>query len=283
MDKEKQLITLANYIMDFKKRRVHPWDLGLRAKRGLSSMSAYRTKTCVNIMATLTDEEIARFEGIEDFKNYILRFKEILNDQKKKESLKNIDKNDKFINIIETLKKEIEPIIVEQQEKIAKYAWTNWERMNKEFAELGEQAFTEKYGRKDYYSYRDRSKFRWSLSSYRRSYPGSLLNLPEKYVQKDIESRQKAYADAEYAKVNKLIAKLAQRYPFIDDMKLTGTNKSVSGIEFTMSANIDGKPVRIDTSTIYAGGYNIQRLHLRWLLHVINLETGKTMASIRGN
>ena len=49
---------------------------------------------------------------------------------------------------------------------------------------------------------------------------------------------------------------------------MTNFRKGVDGIEFTLSAdNPDGK-VNIFTQTIYAGGYNIQKLHLRWLMHV---------------
>ena len=49
---------------------------------------------------------------------------------------------------------------------------------------------------------------------------------------------------------------------------MTNFGSSLDGIEFVLSADSPEGKVVIDTSTIYAGGYNIQRLHLRWLMHV---------------
>jgi len=275
--RETKLTTLLKYIQDFQGRKISAWNLGLRAKRGLSSSSAYRTKMCVDILSDLPQSEIDRLKKIESISSYIRQFEYFLIDQNKKQALKDIDKSDKFENIIKTLQKEIEPVIVEQQEKIKKYAWSNWERINKEYDQIGDNAFTEKYGRSHYgYS-------RKSLSEYRRSYPGSLLKMPEKYVERDTKARQDAYKNKEYGKVKHLIGKLAERYSTINNIKLTNTSRSVDGIEFTMKANIGETPIIINTNTIYAGGYNIQRLHLRWLMSVIDKGTGKTMASIRGN
>jgi len=274
------------YVEGMIKRRIRPYDLGLRVKRGLSSATAYQTKLCVGYLDEMNQKDIDSMLSNEHYKPYMNVFISFAKELKRKENLKNIDKSSKFEDIIETLKKEIKPIIVEQQEKIKDHAWSSWKKINKEYEEIGEESFKEKYGRKLYFG-RNRNTgepiTRLSLSDYTRSYPGCYLRMSEKFVERDIKSRQEAYQTAEYGKVNKLIGKLAERYPSIDDMKLTNTDRSVSGIEFTMSAKIEGSPVRIDTTTIYAGGYNIQRLHLKWLLHVIDIKTRKTIASIRGN
>lgn len=268
------------YIKEMIHRRIYPYNLGMRAKRGLSSATAYQTKQAVNIVKDMSQDDIDYFLNNEKYKPFMQSFLGFAQDIKKKEMNKNIDKSDKYSEIISEIKKMIDPIIVEQQEKIKKNIVNSWKRINKEYEEIGEDGMKEKYGRKVYR--RDGTIAYVSMSDFLHSFIGTLWKKPEKYLHYEIESQQKSYKDKEYAKVNKLISNLAQRYPDIDNIKLVDTNRSVNGIEFTMTATMGDKNLVIETSTIYAGGYNIQRLHLRWLMHVIDTGTGKTLSSFKG-
>jgi len=275
-DKQK----LEYYLNQMVSRRIHPYNLGLRAKTGLSSATAYQTKQSVEIVANMSQDDINYFLSNKDYKPYMDSFLRFANELNKKQISKNIDQSEKYSKIISEIKEEIEPIIKEQQEKIKKSIIYSWKSINKEYEEIGEEGFNKKYGKKVYR--RDGSVAYISMSEFLRSFIGSLWRKPEKYLIKEIEYQQKTYKDKEHAKVNKLISNLSQRYPNIDNIKLINTKRSINGIEFNMIAEMGDRELIIDTSTIYAGGYNIQKLHLRWLMHVIDKETRKTLSSFKG-
>jgi hypothetical protein len=261
-------------------RRISPYNLGMRAKIGLSSASAYQTKLCVNMIKDMSKSDVDSLLGVEEYNPYMRMFISFADELKKKEMNKNIDKSEKFSKIISDIKNEIDPIIKEQQEKIKKSIIKSWENINKEYEEIGESNFKQKYGTK---RYRAGGTYYISMTDFSMSFLGSLLKKSEKYLMIDIEGRQKAYKDKEYAKINRLITNLYERYNDIDNIKLINTNRSVNGIEFTMTANVNDTNLIINTTTIYAGGYNIQRLHLRWLMNVIDRKTGRTVYSIKGD
>jgi hypothetical protein len=228
----------------------------------------------------MSKSDVDSLLGVEEYNPYMRMFISFADELKKKEMNKNIDKSEKFSKIISDIKNEIDPIIKEQQEKIKKSIIKSWENINKEYEEIGESNFKQKYGTK---RYRAGGTYYISMTDFSMSFLGSLLKKSEKYLMIDIEGRQKAYKDKEYAKINRLITNLYERYNDIDNIKLINTNRSVNGIEFTMTANVNDTNLIINTTTIYAGGYNIQRLHLRWLMNVIDRKTGRTVYSIKGD
>lgn len=89
-----------------------------------------------------------------------------------------------------------------------------------------------------------------------------------------IQTAQQAFRRGELDKVNILFFRLFKSNPTLQNYTLVG---SYDGGEFTLEANNEkGEKIVIQTNTITAGGYNIQRLHTRWLVSVRNTVSGKT-------
>jgi len=88
------------------------------------------------------------------------------------------------------------------------------------------------------------------------------------------ERAVKLFRDGEEFKVSVLFYRLFKSNPTLVEYDML---KPYDGNEFTIGAkNEKGEKIVIQTNTITAGGYNIQRLHTRWLVSVRNSVTGKT-------
>lgn len=108
------------------------------------------------------------------------------------------------------------------------------------------------------------------MHNFESSLLGRLLEAQPGPTKEIIKKQQQAYREKEYFKVITLLYRLETKYPGLENLKMINFSTGVSGIEFTLTANIDDIFYTIVTNTIYAGGYNIQRLHLRWLMHITN-------------
>lgn len=93
-------------------------------------------------------------------------------------------------------------------------------------------------------------------------------------VDKLIEQLQKQFREGEEFKVELLFHRLIKKNPTLNNYKLSSP---YNGNEFTLNAvNDKGEGIVIQTNTITAGGYNIQRLHTRWLVDMKNTATNKS-------
>ena len=88
-----------------------------------------------------------------------------------------------------------------------------------------------------------------------------------------IERAQTQFRQNEELKVEILFHRLMKNNPTLRKYELA---VPYNGSEFTLSAeNEKGEELLIQTNTIEAGGYNIQRLHTRWLVGIRNTVTNK--------
>jgi len=256
-------------------------------RSGISSAAAYQTKALVDLLPQLSAAEIEELSGMNytnrngrafNYKPYIEHFQRLGGEKQVKTDMKQISQaTDQYGDLIKQIKEKIEDFLIEQEQKIDADIKKSWEYIRNEYKTLSREDFAKKFGEKKVMRAIGNApaKEYYTLSMFEATRLGILLRTSIERLPEFIAKAQKAYREKEYGKIDKLIYKLKARYPSLANFIMTNFRKGVDGIEFTLTAdNPDGK-VSIFTQTIYAGGYNIQRLHLRWLMNVSDAQGKK--------
>jgi hypothetical protein len=264
----------------------NPYMLRTRKVQGISSAAAYQTKMIVELLPQLTPQEMDEISQMSyvnrrgnkvDFQKFMDKFQSLAGEAKGKADVKSIasaGNKDQYAILIAAIKTKIEDFLLEQEQKIATDITEARKHIQDRYKSMDRKAFEEYYGEKVYMrkggygSPIDPNDFYYSMSKFYASRLGVLLQLSDARLPEFILKAQKAYRTKEYSKVDGLVYKLKTKYPNLSNFVMTNYRKGVDGIEFTLTADSPEGKVSILTQTIYAGGYNIQRLHLRWLMHV---------------
>jgi hypothetical protein len=273
----------------------HPYMLKTRGggRSGISSAAAFQTKTAVELLSQLSAAEIDELNQMKytnrngktfEFKPYIEQFKKFAGQQQTKQDVKTVSTGkDQYAILIAAIKVKIEDFLKEQEIKIENDIRESRQRIQEQYNSMTREEFAKRYGEmkttRAFGNQPEREYY--SMSMFEVSRLGVLLRLSEANLPLFITKAQKMYRDKEYSKIDKLIYKLKTRYPDLSNFVMTNFRKGVNGIEFTLTADNPDGQVSIFTQTIYAGGYNIQRLHLRWLMHV-NDSQGKKIKIEQG-
>lgn len=253
----------------WKNQGITPNQIKFRGGGRFSTADADIAKALLNKWDNFSHSEQQALKG--DYPDYINYLEQKRKEKEEKTSGK---KENKSINeIITKIHKEIDPHIKKQEQEISEKMKKRYEFIHNEKDTLSNEEFTKKYGEEIRSSYGGRSYY--SLDKFRRSLLGRLLI--EKSPNDLIEKYQSAYREKEEGKVVSLFRKLQEKYPQIEKYKYVSSSTSIDGLEFALTGwDNEQNKYTINTNTITAGGYNIQILHLRWLMRVTD-QNGKSV------
>lgn len=284
----------TSFIKRFIDYNYNPYMLKTRGggRSGISSATAYQVKLLADLLPKMTPAELEQLKGMKysnprnnkeyQFAPYVEQILRLSNLQKGKVEMKNISNDQQYSALIQSIKEKIEEFLKEQEQKIDKNMNEKWKHIHDQYNTLSHEDFAKKYGEeKTTRAFGNQpTKTYYSLNNFQVSYLGVLLRTRAENLPEFILKTQKAYREKEYQKVDSLIYKLKVRFPQLTNFVMTNFRKSIDGIEFTLIADSPEGQASIYTQTIYAGGYNIQKLHLRWLMHVTDSKGSKVKLEV---
>lgn len=263
----------------FIKQNIKSYNLAPRMTKDLYRVSYADINTFKYIVDNwnyLTTKQKSELEKIETYIPYIERIKEYVI----KAGEKNIDFADNavYMKIIKETIIAIQPTIDEHKEAIKKRILENQKRILLDKNNLSEIQFNKKWGNEEK---NHKGEITYNLTRFKNSIEGNLLVWDVDDTNKYIKDKQDEYQKNEHGKLSLMFYKLQTRFPNIIDFEFLHVSKDRSGgLEFLIKGyDSDNVIYFIETNTIFAGGYNIQVFHMRWLINVS--VNGKRIASFK--
>ena len=246
-----------------------------RKAAGVSASTAYAMKYTFDVWVNISDSERQQlrdeFPKLQSFFVWL--------DMKAAESnakTKAANPTDMLKKLGADIKQMMESKIAEGQDQIARTMNATANAVHTDYLDLSKEDFAKKYYQKLQYG----SRSSYSAHKFNTSKNGRLLTAKlDGNLDSLIKNAQDAYRTGEHNKIDSLVYKMSTRIgsdiQSYDISKLT--DRKVYGEFVIVVKTVDGATIRVETETIYAGGYNIQVLHLRWLMKFKDI-TGKEVS-----
>jgi hypothetical protein len=283
-EEEKALIfkRIKNVLDSFIKKSVDAWSIGPRMTRNMYRISysdVSMFKYMMDNFNFLDPEQKSELESVKEYQNYLNRVKEYIIKAGEKDAEFEMAEDEVYKKIINETKIEIQPAIDEHKEEIKEKLLEDQQRIKEKKEELSEDDFIKRYGNK----VTDRKGIfvRYDMTKFENSVLGKLLVWSENQTDTYIKQQQDMYQKNEHRKISFLFYKLKTRFPNIIEFKFSGIEKRKrTGLEFWIEGwDKEGVRYFIATNAIFAGGYNIQVYHMRWLMSVS--VDGKQVAAFK--